>query len=254
MQIGKGLERAWRSFWIRAVARLVGRTRPAAGPPEWGAAPRRVLFLRPDRIGDMILSTGLIRAIAESHPTIVLDVLAAPGNARVLREDRHVHEVVLFERSKPWTLPALVRRLRRTRYDAVIDPMPTAASLTTLLFMLASGARQRVGVAGRGIDEALTVAVPPRAGAQHLVDHLSALAAGFGLDPGSPALKPRLTLSDAERDAAEARWRAAGSDGASSGARRRRRRLLVNVSAGKPRRRWPDGHFTEVLRRLHERH
>jgi ADP-heptose:LPS heptosyltransferase len=79
------------------------------------------------------------------------------------------------------------------------------------------------------------------------VDHLSALAAAFGVEPASPALRPRITLADEERARAQARWRAAGfADG--------RRRLLVNVSAGKPRRRWPDEHFAELLRRLHQAH
>jgi ADP-heptose:LPS heptosyltransferase len=44
-----------------------------------------VLFLRHDRIGDMIVSTGALRAIAAAHPNLALDVLASPGNAPVLR-------------------------------------------------------------------------------------------------------------------------------------------------------------------------
>jgi ADP-heptose:LPS heptosyltransferase len=162
----------------------------------------------------------------------------------VLREDRHVHQVIVYERSRPWTLPALVRRLRRARYDAVVDPMATAASLSTLLLVMASGARHRIGVAGRGIDEALTVPVVPRPGAKHLVDHLSALAAAFGLDPASPAMRPHITLADEERERADARWRSAGGG----------TRLLVNISAGKPRRRWPDASFAELLRRVHAAH
>src|SRR5688500_4856316 len=84
----KRLEVAWRNIWIRVLTRLMRRA-PAPERPDWGARPYRVLFLRHDRIGDMILSTGLLEAIAQSHPTIKLDVLASPSNAPVLRADPH---------------------------------------------------------------------------------------------------------------------------------------------------------------------
>ena len=152
----KRLERAWRGLWIRVLTRLMRRGAAAPAAPDWRARPHRVLFLRHDRIGDMILSTGLLRVITESRSTIALDVLASPTNAPVVRADPHVRSVIVFDRANPWRYPTLVRRLRRARYDAVIDCMPVARSLTTLLLMLASGARHRIGVAGRGVDAALT--------------------------------------------------------------------------------------------------
>jgi ADP-heptose:LPS heptosyltransferase len=239
----KGIERAWRRFWIADITALL---RAMAAPRRGAFRPRRVLFLRHDRIGDMIVSTGLIRAIARSHPAVTVDVLASPANAPVLRGDPHVARVVPFDRRRPSGFAALARRLRAARYDAVVDCMPTAPSLTTLLLMLASGARERVGVAGRGNDDALTVAAPPRAGARHIVDHLSALAAPFGVDVAATDFSPALALSAEERAAAEALWRAHERSGAARpGAARRR--LLVTVSAGLAARRWPDQRFAEVV-------
>src|SRR5881628_3776707 len=143
--------------------------------PNWRARSYRVLFLRHDRIGDMILSTGVLRAIAESHPTIQLDVLASFTNAPILRHESYVHEVIAFDRHAPGRYAHVFRELRRRRYDAVIDCMVTAPSLTTLLLMLASGARYRIGVATRGNDFAYTLPVPPRRSAEHIVDKLAAL-------------------------------------------------------------------------------
>jgi hypothetical protein len=40
--------------------------------------------------------------------------------------------------------------------------MVTAPSVTTLLLILASGARYRVGIAGRGNDAAFNIAIPAR--------------------------------------------------------------------------------------------
>src|SRR5947207_10529239 len=70
------VELAWRRLWIRALVRLMRAPETAA--PVWSSRPHRVLFLRHDRAGDMFLSTGVMRAIAQSHSTVTLDVLASP--------------------------------------------------------------------------------------------------------------------------------------------------------------------------------
>jgi ADP-heptose:LPS heptosyltransferase len=236
----KRLEIAWRRIWIRALTRLMRRD-ARDGRPDWGARRHRVLFLRHDRIGDMILSTGLLRAIARSQPTITLDVLASPANAPVIREDPHVDSVVVFDRTKPWHYLGALRRLRRAQYDAVIDCMPTAPSLTTLLLIAASGATHRIGVAGRGNDAAFTLLVQPLRGATHIVDHLAALAAAFGVDPLATNFRPCLYLQERERSWAAGVWEHNIREGDP-------RRLLVNVSAGREFRRWRDDRFVAAIR------
>jgi ADP-heptose:LPS heptosyltransferase len=245
MRVLKSLERAGKRAVIRAIGALMGRS--ARGErPDWRARPYRVLFLRHDRIGDMILSTGLLRVIARSQPTITLDVLASPANAPVLREDPHVASVVVFDRTKPSAYVDAVRRLRRARYDAVIDCMPTAPSLTTLLLMLASGARHRIGVAGRGHDEVFTIRVPPLPDAVHIVDRLAALATPFGVDARTADFRPQVYVSDVERARADATWRAHArrEDG---------RRMLVNVSVDRRAHRWPDDRFVGAMRHVLDR-
>jgi len=236
----KKVELLWRRLWIRVLTALMGRAR---GAPDWSRGPQRVLFLRHDRIGDMILSTGVLRAIGESHPTVALDVLASPGNAPVLAAERYVREVVVFDRRRLRDYPALVRRLRRAKYEAVIDCMVTAPSLTTLLLMLASGARHRIGILGRGNDAAFSVLVPQRPHVRHIAEHLATLAAAFGVDADRVETHPRLHLRAEERAAAEGRWPvAAGAP-----------RLLVNVSAGRSFRRWPVERFVRAIDHLRAR-
>ena len=195
----KALERLGRRLTSGVIAALMRRSERDA-QPDWRSRPHRVLFLRHDRIGDMILSTGVLRAIAHAHPTIVLDVLASRSNAPVLANEPYLHEVIAFDRHAPLTFPATFRALRRRRYDAVIDCMVTAPSTTTLVLMLASGARYRIGVAGRGNDFAYTLPVPPRERAPHIVDQLGALVAAFGLQPAEADLRPRVRLTAAERE------------------------------------------------------
>src|SRR5579884_3703560 len=119
----KDIELWWRRLWIRLLVRVMRRRGEAGARPDWSARPYRVLFLRHDRAGDMILSTAVLRAIARSHPTIELDVLASPANAAVLAAADYVHEAIVFDKRRLGRYLHTVRRLRRARYDAVIDCM-----------------------------------------------------------------------------------------------------------------------------------
>ena len=243
----KSLEKAFRRASIRAIAAMMGQSTKGERP-DWREQKYRVLFLRHDRIGDMILSTGILRAIAQAYPTIQLDVLASKSNAAVLKHEPYINEVIAFDKKAVPSWPALYRSLRRRRYDAVIDCMVTFPSLTTLLLMLASGARYRIGVAERGNEFAYTLAVPPRQTAEHLVDMLGALVTAFGLQPTALDLRPRVRLSVEEFDRGEQVWR-----GVSEHAPKQGPRLLVNVSAGRAHHYWPDERFVYVIRTVREK-
>lgn len=239
----KGIERGVKRLTNGAIAALMGRA--ARGErPDWRARDYRVLFLRHDRIGDMILSTGILRAIAMAHPTVKLDVLASKTNAPVLANEPYLNDVMAFDKRATRLFPRVFRDLRARRYDAVIDCMVTAPSTTTLLLMLASGARHRVGVRDRGNDFAYTLPVPAREHADHIVDKLGALVAAFGLQPTALDLRPRVRLAPEELEQGLRAW--AATPGA-------RPRILVNVSAGRAHHFWPDDRFVTVIRTVRER-
>jgi ADP-heptose:LPS heptosyltransferase len=150
----RGVEAGLRTLLVSWAKRL-NRRRPVGDAVAGaGDAPKRVLYLRYDRIGDMILATGLLRALAQADPPIVVDVLASPENATVLEGNPNVRSIILFERRRPLRIVRAFQRVRRERYDAVLDCQVFSPSTTTLLMMLLSGARRRVGVANRGIDDA----------------------------------------------------------------------------------------------------
>ncbi len=219
------LEAASRAALVGLARRL---PQPSAIDFAAGAEPVRVLYLRYDRIGDMILSTGLLRAIARSHPNVVVDVLASPENAPVLLGNPYVRSVIVADSM----YLAAFHRIRRERYDAILDCQIFSPSTTTLIMMLLSRARHRIGLAGRGIDAAFTIPTPRSATARHYVEHLGSLAAPFGVTDAN--WRPEIFLTPAERAEGESRWQAG-------------RRLLINISAGKPTCRWPAERFAAIL-------
>ncbi|HUF13201.1 MAG TPA: glycosyltransferase family 9 protein [Longimicrobiales bacterium] len=240
----KRLERAWKAAWLRGLARLLPRG--AGALPDWSARPHRVLYLRYDRIGDMILATPLIRAIARSHPRMTVDVLASAGNASILEGNGDVGSVVLFNRKSLTSSLRAWRALRRARYDAIVDDHAAVStpSLTRVLLMLASGVRHRIGVAGLANEFIYTHAVPPPPPG-HQVQMASVVASAFGVTPVWSEWRMRLYPTGEERAFATARWREAAERCEVAG-----RRLLVNVSSHDPRRRWTDERLIEAIRRI----
>jgi ADP-heptose:LPS heptosyltransferase len=226
--------------------------------PAWSAGRHRVLFLRYDRIGDMVLATGLMKAIVAAQPTVTLDVLASVSNAAVLHNNPHIGSVFTIDKKRPWTYLVALWRIRRARYDAVVDSMVLAPSLTSLLLMWLSGARHRIGISNRGNDNAFTIPVDELQGAIHSVDRSGALLAAFGADlqrirrsdaaTGWGVWRPEIFLTAGERRAGEAQWLLAAHGVADPGSASLR--LVVNVSASSHERYWPEERFIQTLLRL----
>lgn len=233
----KRLEKAGHGLLFAAAARLLPRGERGQ-TPDWGAGPHRVLYLRYDRIGDMIMATGLIRAIASSHPGIQLDVLASPSNAPVLEGNPHVRRVLRFDRRRARQLPGVLSMLRNGRYDAVIDGMVMSPSVTMMLLMIASGAPHRIGIGGKRNDFVYTLPVPSAPADAHFIDQSRQAALPFGIDLKQTNWKPELFLRPAEAYLAESQWATV----------RGGTRLLVNISASSEERRWPAENFVAVIR------
>jgi ADP-heptose:LPS heptosyltransferase len=238
----KNLERSWKRIWLGL---LTGLMRTPRAEPAWGSRPHKLLFLRHDRLGDMIVSTHVMRVIAESHPGMTLDVLASPANAGGIAGAPFVRKVITFDKRDIKAYPRVAAQIRAEQYDAVIDCMVTAPSVTTLLLMLVSNAPYRVGISGRGNDAAINVSVPPAGGTQYMPIELGALAAAFGVDPGSVDWRPELYVTPQQLDRAAERWRSA-SPGSGQ-------RVLVNVSAGTAIRQWQTDKYVAVIDHLKRR-
>ena len=239
------IEPALRTGALRLALRILGGE---GGPlPDWNDRPYHLLFIRYDKLGDMIMCSGILREIVRAHPNIAVDVLTTPANAPALEHLPFVREVVLHERGKGPGLLQLGRRLERNRYDIVIDGLvwrPSVSTYTAKL-MLASRARWRVGSAGRPHDFMYNVPVapPPTRWAEHHIDHLARLASPFGIGR-TLEYRPEIVLTANESAAAEWRWDAVPGAGA---------RVLVNISAGHAERRWSDARFTQLLAHMRSR-
>ena len=217
----------------------------------------RVLFIRYERIGDMIMATSLIRNIAESLPGGKIDVLATPTTAPVLEGNPYVSNVLMLERKSMRSYMQLMKRLRRERYTVMVDGRINNPPIftSTPLLMYAGQARFRVGARGDRKPRIYNVSVPEWDRVNHYIEGSKQLAVPFGVNPDSVDWQPEIFLSPEERSRAEEKWNQARSLVAkeSVGPQGITKGLLVNLSASEPKRRWPDGKFIATLRAARDR-
>lgn len=212
--------------------------------------PRRILVTRLRFIGDVVLTTPVVRALRAQYPEAEIVYLAERGPAEALDGHPDVDEVIPFDRESLSRLP-LGRRLRehgrflaglRTRrFDVVIDLFsnPRSALLT-----LATGAPLRVGydVRGRGIVYNVKIR---RSSSLSVVDAYLDAVRTLGL----PVMdsQPRLALTEEDVQWAD-EWlneRGIGHEGAVIG---------LNPGASWPAKMWGTERFAELGDRLVERH
>lgn len=210
----------------------------------------RVLFIRYERIGDMIMATSLIRNIASALPGGKVDVLATPTTAPVLERNPYVGQVLTLDRGSLWSYKDLMKRLRRERYTVMVDGRinnPPVFTSTPLL-MYAGRAPFRVGARGDRTPRIYNVSVPEWNRVDHYIEGSKQLVVPFGVNPEEVDWQPEIFLSDEETSWAEERWHEAAALNESGGTESLpMKRLLINLSASEPKRRWPDGKFIATL-------
>jgi len=148
--------------------------------------------------GDVILATPVIEALHGTFPEARIDFLLRKGNESILEGHPLLNEVIVLDKGRKiasaWSV---IRRLRRTRYDRVVNLQRFALSgLITAL----SGAADTAGFSKNPFSVFFTRRVKHRiAPGIHETDRNLSLVAGFVKD----AVRPTLYPSDADRAAVE---------------------------------------------------
>jgi heptosyltransferase-3 len=153
----------------------------------------RILIITLRRLGDVLLTTPLIRTVRRGFPNAALDVLVFRGGERILAGNPDVDDAItMAERPSAAETLALVRRLWR-RYDLVIS---TQAGDRPTFFALIAG-RRRVGLVPRAGERGawwkrhahhVAIAAEPES---HRVTQLLRLANALGVAPVAEIVCPQ---------------------------------------------------------------
>ncbi len=230
---------------------MTGRPFPPHGGPrsDWRTA-RRILVVRLDNAGDVVLLSPALAALAEGAPDARITLLASPGGALAAPLLPWVDDVMVHRASWQQLRPgavapaaerALMGRLRDEAFDAALvftsaSQTPVAAAYACFL----AGIPLRAGFGGPFSGEVLTDAVPPPPDALHHAERNLRLVEGLGFSAPSRAI--HVSVPDAARQ--EAR-------DVLSEAHVRGRYIVLAPGASAPARRYPAPAFAVVARGLH---
>jgi ADP-heptose:LPS heptosyltransferase len=190
------------------------------------------------RVGDSLLATPALRAVKKYRPGAHVLVIAEPQVRRIFEHNGSLDEIVTVGPSA--SIIALAAALRVNRPTLVLDFLSDPRSVFAALL---SGAKQRVGFGGRGRRWMYTHTVP-RQDPLHPVysaRHKLALVAAMGAVSQDAATE--FHVRDDDRNFAEAVWRERGWHHAT-------RVAAFFVHSRRGHKRWPLGHFGEVISRL----
>lgn len=195
-------------IYLKCRAASLSAIKPFLGPcpheaPQKSHRFQKILFIRTDRIGDMVLSTPAFKAIKTTFPDAVLTVLASRANCSLIQSDPYVDEIIVHDSSAGLKDAArMVRTLRSQRFNVVIDPMTSHDAQTAILSFLTE-AETRVGFRGFGREVFFTAPVERPEPRHGILNLHHALLTRLGIH--CSGIEPELFLCEAEIDRAR-RW------------------------------------------------
>lgn len=146
------------------------------------SSPLKVVFLRQDHLGDVIVSIPLIRELKKRFPNFELHIVLGKSNFTLAPFLQKYTTKEWKYSKKIIDIIQLVRALRKERFDVVID-IHDKASLTSTILIWMIRSRYAIGLA-KGSSKVLTHRVElPEGKIPQVVDLYLLPLLPFGIDP-----------------------------------------------------------------------
>ncbi|MBW3567565.1 MAG: glycosyltransferase family 9 protein [Proteobacteria bacterium] len=217
---------------------------------------RRVLCVRPDNIGDVLMTTPAIRALKQALPAREVTLLTSGSGAAVAQFVPWIDDIEVFD--PPWyrhehpngreDLRNFAEKLSRRNFDAaIIFTVFSQNPLANAMLCYEAGIPRVAGYCRENPYELITDWLPdnePLNGARHEVQRQLDLVAALG----ATSTEIGLSLNVPKERASDARevLRAAGIDPDAPW-------LLMHPGASEARRRYPAEGFAMAAREIHSR-
>lgn len=213
------------------------------------ASIRRILVLRTDGLGDLVMSSPMFPALKRAFPNARVTVLAANWSRDLVPLVPGIDDVLFLD--APWVtgggvsawagLFETIRRLRNEDFDLGIDPR---GDFRNNLLMFLAGIPRRVGFAITGGDYWLTDVIPAGAD-RHLRSFARAVVEYLAPDIPCDSFLPFIRLPESGKNAASA-FLAERSGGRSPS----RPIVVIHPAARWSGRQWPIERYAAVADRL----
>ena len=158
---------------------------------------RNVLIIKLRYIGDVLLATPTVRAIKAAGPDVRVTMMVNRGTEDVLSGNQDVDEIVVLDKGSLAAQWRLIAKLRRRRFDTVIDL--TDGDRSAFLSWI-SGAPVRIGFNDdhRWRGRCYTQVVQSVPGMGHRIDRDLEALKPMNIQAGSKGLQLRLTPEEVD--------------------------------------------------------
>ena len=209
--------------------------------------PQRILVIRLDRIGDVLLSTPVFHALRAAYPQARIMALVRPPCQELLEGHPALNGVLVYDKTgahrSSWATLAFAQQLRRERFDLALVLHPSHRSHWMPCL---AGIPRRVGF-DRKSGWLLTTRPPhiKQEGRYHELDYTLDVLAAIGVPIGGIERRPTMTVLAGARNRMS-QWLTGQRVVASQ------RLVAIHPSASGPEKRYPAGRFAAVADRLIE--
>lgn len=208
---------------------------------------QRILVVRTDRIGDVLLSTPVISALRAAYPFAYIAMMVRPYAKDILEGNPDLDQIILYDRDgkhKSWQRSLkFARNLKKKRFDIAIVLHPTnRAHIVTFL----AGIKKRIGY-GRKLGFLLTDRIrhTKHLGEKHELEYSLDLVRHLGI-----LTEDKKVFMPLRQDAEE--W--AKELFAREGIGTKDKLLAIHPAASCPSKIWPAERFAEVAERLADKY
>lgn len=169
-------------MWLYHLAKpllRLGQTKPS---PLDGNSLKKILIIRPEKLGDVFVSLPLCDAIRERFPRIMLYLLASPKSIALVNDDPRFEHVFMYRKKMTVDLREILR-MRRERFDCVIDLVSDDSVTSLLLSQLCSRGKPRIGVGKKVFRRYYDFNFEYRTDSPgHVIDNTLRVVEAFGID------------------------------------------------------------------------
>lgn len=162
----------------QVLAALAGSKLVEAKPRP---AIKRILIIRTDRIGDVVLSTPTITAARKAFPNAYIAVMVSPQTREIVNGNPSLNEVIAYDKKGVFQTLCFAKYLKNKKFDlALILHSTNRVNLISFL----AGIPKRVGYARGKMDFLLTDRLPykKRLGEKHEAEYSLDVLRSIGVD------------------------------------------------------------------------
>lgn len=208
---------------------------------------KRILIVRLDRIGDVLLSTPVIKALRDAYPDSYIAFMARPYARDIVEGNPYLNRVIIYDKAGAekgiFGNLKFINRLRKDKFDIAIILHPTARSHITAFL---AGIPERIGY-DRKCGFLLTKMIPhtKQYGLKHEIDYTLDILRYIGVEPKDRSLYMPVKKGSEEK---------IRKIFAENGMKEIDNVVVINPGASCPSKRWRPANFVRVADVLAERY